>query len=106
MLTLDMTPRPCRVEAIMSVFYKWGNEKGDPASIVCDAMDMSLADLKLAIVDQRKIKNETDYDFKVTNSQTKEAYEDDMILLPRNTTVHVARTPLPRGEKKIWRVNR
>ena len=38
--------------------------------------------------------------------QTKEVYENDMDLLHRNTTVHVARKPLPRGEKKIWRVNR
>ena len=53
----------------MSIFYKFGSEKGDPHSVVCDSMDISLADLKLAIVDQRKIKNETDYDFVVTNAQ-------------------------------------
>ena len=33
-------------------------------------------------------------------------YSDDTQLIPRGTTVQVKRVPLPRGEKKTWRVER
>ena len=47
----------------MSIFYKFGVEAGDACNVECPgALDMSLADLKLAIVQQRNINNVTDYD--------------------------------------------
>ena len=33
-------------------------------------------------------------------------YNDDKQLIPRGTTVQVKRVPMPRGEKKTWRVER
>ena len=49
----------------MSIFFKFGVELGEPHNITCDGMDMSLGDLKLAIKDQRRIKNVTDFDLQV-----------------------------------------
>ena len=51
----------------MSIFFKFGVELGEPHNVTCDGMDMSLGDLKLAIKDQRKIKNVTDFDLQVCN---------------------------------------
>ena len=49
----------------MSIFFKFVVESGEPQNVKCDGMDMSLADLKLAITDQRKFKNVTDFDLQV-----------------------------------------
>ena len=55
----------------MSIFYKFGVEAGDACNVECPgALDMSLADLKLAIVQQRNINNVTDYDLQIENSQS------------------------------------
>ena len=50
----------------MSIFFKFGVESGDPQNVTCDGLDMSLSDLKLAIKDQKKIKNVTDFDLQVS----------------------------------------
>ena len=50
----------------MSIFFKFGVELGEPHNVTCDGMDMSVGDLKLAIKDQRRIKNVTDFDLQVT----------------------------------------
>ena len=49
----------------MSIFFKFVVESGEPQSVKCGGMDMSLADLKLAIKDQRRFKNVTDFDLQV-----------------------------------------
>jgi len=90
----------------MSIFFKFVVESGEPQNVKCDGMDMSLADLKLAITDQRKFKNVTDFDLQVENAQTKSVYSDDAELIPRGTTVLVKRMPMPRGEKKTWRAEK
>lgn len=90
----------------MSIFFKFGVELGEPHNVTCDGMDMSVGDLKLAIKDQRRIKNVTDFDLQVENGQTKLVYTDDGELIPRGTTVLVRRMPMPRGEKKTWRAEK
>ena len=87
----------------MSIFYKFGVEAGDAQNVTCDGMDMSLGDLKLAVVDQRRIKNVTDYDLQVENGQTGNVYTVEAELIPRGTTVLIRRVPCNRGEKKTWR---
>ena len=108
----------------MSIFYKFGVEAGDACNVECPgALDMSLADLKLAIVQQRNINNVTDYDLQIENSQSGKPYSVEEELIPRGTTVlvrrhilsltpptsqvtltylQVRRVPMPRGEKKTW----
>jgi len=90
----------------MSIFFKFVVESGEPQSVKCGGMDMSLADLKLAIKDQRRFKNVTDFDLQVENGQTKYVYTDETELIPKNTTVMVKRMPMPRGEKKTWRAEK
>ena len=72
----------------MSIFYKFGIVAGN---VECPpgAMDMSLADLKLAIVQQRNIKNVTDYDLQIENGQSGKPYTVEEELIPRGTTVMV-----------------
>ena len=53
------------------------------------AMDMSLVDLKLAIVTQRNINNVTDYDLRVENSQTGKVYLEEEELIPRYLHLHL-----------------
>merc|ERR1719192_694236 len=67
---------------------------------------MNLGELKLAIKDIKGIKNVTDFDLQVENSQSKMIYTDEAQLIARGTTVQVKRVPLPRGEKKTWRQER
>jgi hypothetical protein len=90
----------------MSVFYTFGVEAAGGSSVLLDGMEISLKDLKLAIVDQKKLKNETDFDLSVTNSQTKQVYKDESEMINCGSTVSVGRIPMPRGEKKIWRQDR
>ena len=90
----------------MSVFYTFGVEAAGGSSVLLDGMEISLKDLKLAIVNQKKLKNETDFDLSVTNSQTKQVYKDESEMINRGSTVSVGRIPMPRGEKKIWRQDR
>ena len=75
----------------MSIFYKFGVEAGDASNVECPgAMDMSLADLKLAIVQQRNIKNVTDYDLQIEKWEAgrgKPYTEEE--LIPWGTTVMV-----------------
>ena len=87
----------------MSIFYKFGCEAGDAHNVTCDGMDMSLSDLKLAVVDQRRMNNVTEFDLQVENGQTGKVYTVEEELIPRGTTVQIRRIPLPRGEKKTWR---
>ena len=74
----------------MSIFFKFGVEAGDPMKVNCDGMDMNLGDLKLAIKDIKGIKNVTDFDLQVENSQNKEIFTDEAQLIPRGTTVQVS----------------
>jgi hypothetical protein len=41
-----------------------------PVFVALDRMDMSARDLKLAIVDQRKFNNITEFDLTIKNQQT------------------------------------
>lgn len=92
----------------MSIFFKFGVESGDPMKVNCDGMDMSLAELKLAIKDLKGIKNVTDFDLQIEHVQNKTIYDNknEKQLIPRGVTVLVKRVPMPRGEKKVWREER
>ena len=87
----------------MSIFYKFGCEAGDASNVPCNGINMSLSDLKRAVVDQRRMNNVTEFDLQVENGQTGKVYTIEEEIIPRGTTVQIRRVPLPRGEKKIWR---
>ena len=85
----------------MSVRYKFKNDL-EFASLPCDGFDVSLRDLKRAVVRAKKLGRITDFDLIVTNSQSNQTYSKDEDLIPKNSTLIIARHPLPKGQKKVW----
>lgn len=42
--------------------------------------------------------------FQISNAQTKEEYKDDQCLIPKNTSLIVARIPISNQNKKSWEI--
>ena len=85
----------------MSVRYKFKNDL-QFNTLPCDGFDVSLRDLKRAVVRAKKLGRITDFDLVVTNEQTSQIYNNDEDLIPKNSTLIVARHPLPSGQKRVW----
>ena len=85
----------------MSVRFKFKNDL-EFATLPCDGFNISVRDLKKSIIRTKKLGRVTDFDLTVTNQQTNESYEDEEELIPKNSTLIVARHPLPTGQRKIW----
>jgi len=66
-----------------------------------DGFDISVIDLKKAIVQANKLGRTTDFDLVITDSTTDKEYAKDEDLVPKNSSLIVARHPLPQGQKKI-----
>lgn len=78
----------------MSVHYKFKSVSKKWGTITFDSAVISLNDLKKAIVAQEKTDpNNRDFDFIITNAQTRERYTNDNYLIPKNTSVEVRRVP-------------
>ena len=77
----------------MSVHYKFKSAP-DKYTVIFDGLHISVADLKKEIMKQRKIGKSADLDLQITNSQTKEIYQSDGDLIPKNSSVEVARVPV------------
>jgi len=88
-------------DVTMSVRFKFKNDL-DFATLPCDGFNISVRDLKRSIIRTKKLGRVTDFDLTVTNHQTNETYEDEEELIPKNSTLIVARHPLPSGQKKVW----
>ncbi|XP_050391577.1 E3 ubiquitin-protein ligase RBBP6 isoform X2 [Patella vulgata] len=77
----------------------------DYRSISFDGVALSLADLKKAIFQQRRMKP-GEIDLEITNAQTKEVYKNNDDMIPKNSSVIVARVPIPTSTKnntsKSW----
>ncbi|XP_055932173.1 E3 ubiquitin-protein ligase RBBP6-like isoform X2 [Argiope bruennichi] len=85
----------------MSVHYKFKSNL-DHDTVTFDGLNISVADLKKSIMQQKKIGKSSDFDLQITNAQTKEVYDNDDMLVPKNTSVIVARVPVQGGTKKSW----
>lgn len=85
----------------MSVHYKFKSNL-DHDTVTFDGLSISVADLKKSIMHQKKIGKSSDFDLQITNAQTKEVYDNDELLIPKNTSVIVARVPVAAGSKKNW----
>lgn len=85
----------------MSVHYKFKSSL-DYDTVTFDGLHISVGDLKKAIIQQKKIGRSSDFDLQITNAQTKEVYKDDDTLIPKNSSVIVARIPIPGANKKTW----
>lgn len=109
----------------MSVHYKFKSAL-DFDTITFDGLHISVDDLKKSIVHQKRLGKTVDFDLQITNAQTKEGrlkkqtdiekkqyslshtyvllleYTDDQSLIPKNTSLIIARVPLARQPKKAW----
>lgn len=88
----------------MSVHYKFKSGR-EAHTITFDNLHISVGELKKAIMQQRKIGKCPDLDLQITNAQTKEVYETESTLIPKNTSVIVARVPVA-NTKKAWNNNK
>ncbi|KAG8224861.1 hypothetical protein J437_LFUL005464 [Ladona fulva] len=86
----------------MSVHYKFKSSL-EYDTVTFDGLHISVRDLKKAILHQKRIGKNTDFDLQITNAQTKEVYTDDSTLIPKNTSLTVARVPLSASQqKRTW----
>lgn len=85
----------------MSVRFKFKNDL-EYAAIPCDGFNISVQDLKLSIVRQKRLGRTTNFDLDVLNQQTNEPFESEESLIPKNSTLIIVRRPLPQGHQKIW----
>ena len=75
-----------------TVHYKFKSQK-DYDSIEFDGMFISVGDLKRQIVDKRGLGRDQAMELQLTNAQTNEDYEDDAVLVWKNTSVIAKRVP-------------
>ncbi|XP_021957294.1 E3 ubiquitin-protein ligase RBBP6 isoform X2 [Folsomia candida] len=81
----------------MSVHYKF-KAALDFSTVTFDGIHISVTDLKKEIIEQKRLGKNVDFDLQIQNAQTKEVYADENTLIPKNTSVIVARIPIT--EKK------
>jgi protein MPE1 len=58
--------------------------------------------LKVEIIENKKLEKSTDFDLVITNAQTSADYTDDSQIIPRNTSVVVRRVPVAPGTAKVY----
>ncbi|CAG9824597.1 unnamed protein product [Phaedon cochleariae] len=85
----------------MSVHYKFKSAL-EYDTVTFDGLHISVKDLKNSIIQQKRIGKSTDFDLQVTNAQTKEVYEDENALIPKNTSLLIARIPVIPQKPKQW----
>lgn len=85
----------------MSVHYKFKSAL-DFDTITFDGLHISVADLKKEIKERKKLGKTIDYDLQITNAQTKEQYVENAVLIPKNTSLIIARVPLANQPRKNW----
>ncbi|KAL3876932.1 hypothetical protein ACJMK2_034712 [Sinanodonta woodiana] len=89
----------------MSVIHFKFKNSLDYDSITFDGLHLSLKDLKKFILQKKRLKSE-DVDLQVINAQTREEYKDSEQLIPRNTSVVIARVPVNLGNTREPAVSR
>ncbi|KAK3583584.1 hypothetical protein CHS0354_039402 [Potamilus streckersoni] len=89
----------------MSVIHFKFKNSLDYDSITFDGLHLSLKDLKKCIIQKKRLKSE-EVDLQVINAQTREEYKDNELLIPRNTSVVIARVPVNTGNTREPAVSR
>lgn len=85
----------------MSVHYRFKSAL-EYDTITFDGLHISVKDLKNSIIQQKRIGRSTDFDLRITNAQTQEVYEDENTLIPKNTSLLIARIPVSVPKQKQW----
>ncbi|ODM96847.1 E3 ubiquitin-protein ligase RBBP6, partial [Orchesella cincta] len=71
----------------------------DFSTVTFDGIHISVSELKKSIIDQKRLGKNADFDLQIINAQTKEVYNDENALIPKNTSVIVARVPITDKKK-------
>lgn len=79
--------------SMSSIHYKFKSSV-EYDTLTFDGLHISLADLKKAILVQKKIGKSAEFDLQITNAQTGEEYKDESHLIPKNASVIVRRIPV------------
>ncbi|CAL4073981.1 unnamed protein product, partial [Meganyctiphanes norvegica] len=86
----------------MSVHYKFKSAV-EYDTLPVDGVNISLVDLKEAIIQQKRLGRGQPFDLQITNAETNEVYTDEKTLIPKNSSLIVARVPIdPSLLKKPW----
>jgi len=84
------------------IHYKFKSSK-DYDTLTFDGLHISLGDLKKAILQHKKLAKSIDFDLQIVNAQSREVYKDNEELIPKNTSVVVARIPVGKSNiSKSW----
>ncbi|XP_055916777.1 E3 ubiquitin-protein ligase RBBP6 isoform X2 [Eupeodes corollae] len=76
----------------MSVHYKFKSSL-DFDTITFDGLHISVNDFRKAVVQQKRLGKTNDFELQITNAQTKEEYQNDNDLIPKNTSLIISRIP-------------
>ncbi|XP_029652282.1 E3 ubiquitin-protein ligase RBBP6 isoform X2 [Octopus sinensis] len=74
-------------------------------TVTFDGLHISLADLKKAIIQQKKLGKSVEFDLQITNAQSNQRYVCDDDLIPKNASVIVTRVPVnepQRSQMRTW----
>ncbi|XP_013082618.2 E3 ubiquitin-protein ligase RBBP6-like [Biomphalaria glabrata] len=86
------------------IHYKFKSSL-DYNSVTFDGLHLSLADLKKAIIQQKRLKP-GEFDLEITNAQTGDVYKKNDELIAKNTSVIVSRVPMNKttasSTQKSW----
>ncbi|ORZ12802.1 DWNN domain-domain-containing protein [Absidia repens] len=82
------------------IYYKFKAAKhSDYDVFTFDGSGATVFDVKKEIIRAKRLGKGTDFDLAIYNAQTDEEYNDDMFMVPRNTSVIVRRLPPSRPGK-------
>ncbi|CAB0039412.1 unnamed protein product [Trichogramma brassicae] len=83
----------------MSVHYKFKSTL-KTYTLSFNGSSISVADLKKNIMKQHNIGSRVSFEFSIKNAESKQEYEDDSILIPKNSSLVVSRVPLTVPQKR------
>ena len=89
----------------MSVRFKFKNDK-EFTALPCDGFHISVLDLKKAIIRLKRFGRVTEFDLEVENQQNGTVFANEEDLIPKNSSLIIMRTPLPKGQQKVWEEDR
>jgi len=75
-----------------AIHFKMKSEK-DFSTLSFDGDFLKVSDLKLLVVEKRKLNYGDGFDLVITDAQTNEEYADESTLIPKNTSVVIKRVP-------------
>lgn len=65
----------------------------DYEKVTFDGLQISVADLRQKIMQQKKLGLSDDFTLQIMDAQSKKVYSDDSEMIPRNTSVTIMRVP-------------